>query len=59
MVFGKSEKLKLTGFSDSVWAGNIDNRKSTSGFYSVGLAGYKSVYLLQQLRLSLSRSSGN
>ena len=30
--FGKSEKLKLTGFSDSDWAGNIDNRISTSGF---------------------------
>ena len=32
MVFRKSEKLELTGFSDSDWAGNIDNRKSTSGF---------------------------
>ena len=32
MVFGKCEKLELTGFSDTDWAGNIDNRKSTSGF---------------------------
>ena len=32
MIFRKSEKLELTGFSDSDWAGNIDNRKSTSGF---------------------------
>ena len=32
MVFRKSEKLELTGFSDSDWAGNIDNRKSKSGF---------------------------
>ena len=30
--FQKSEKLELTGFSDSDWAGSIDNRKSTSGF---------------------------
>ena len=32
MDFRKSEKLELTGFSDSDWAGNIENRKSTSGF---------------------------
>ena len=32
MVFRKNEKLELTGFSDSDWAGNIDIRKSTSGF---------------------------
>ena len=32
MVFRKSEKLELTGFSDSDWAGNIGNRKSTSVF---------------------------
>ena len=32
MVFRKSEKLELTGLSDSDWAGNIGNRKSTSGF---------------------------
>ena len=32
MVFRKSENLELTGFSDSDWAGNIDNRKSASGF---------------------------
>ena len=32
MIFRKSEKLELTGLSDSDWAGNIDNRKSTSGF---------------------------
>ena len=32
MVFRKSEKLELTGFSDSDWPGNMDNRKSTSGF---------------------------
>ena len=32
MVFRKSEKLELTGFSASDWAVNIDNRKSTSGF---------------------------
>ena len=32
MVFRKSEKLELAGFSDSDWAGNIDNRKRTSGF---------------------------
>ena len=32
MVFRKSEKHELTDFSDSDWAGNIDNRKSTSGF---------------------------
>ena len=32
MVFRKSEKLELTRFCDSDWAGNIDNRKSTSGF---------------------------
>ena len=32
MVFRKSKKLELTGFSDSDWAGNIDNRKSTNGF---------------------------
>ena len=30
--FKKSEKLELTGVSDSDWAGNIDNRESTSGF---------------------------
>ena len=32
MVFRKSENPELTGFSDSDWAGNKDNRKSTSGF---------------------------
>ena len=32
IVVRKSEKLELTGFSESDWAGNIDNRKSTSGF---------------------------
>ena len=32
MVFRKSEKLELTRFSDSDLAGNIENRKSTSGF---------------------------
>ena len=32
MVFRKSEKLELRGFTDSDWAGNIDDRKSTSGF---------------------------
>ena len=32
MLFRKNEKLELTGFSDSDWAGNTDIRKSTSGF---------------------------
>ena len=32
MGFRKSEKLELTGFSDSGWAGNIDNRKITRDF---------------------------
>ena len=63
MVFRKSEKLELTGFSDSDWAGNIDNRKSTSGFCfklnnssgAISWASkFQSVYLLQQLRLSLT-----
>ena len=52
MIFRKSEKLELTGFSDSDWAGNIDNRRSTGGYcfkpnkvqvQSVGLVGSKSV----------------
>ena len=32
MVFRKSEILELTGISDSDWAGNIEYRKSKSGF---------------------------
>ena len=31
MIFRKSGKLELTGFSESDWAGNIDNRRNTSG----------------------------
>ena len=31
MIFRKSEKLELTGFSESDWAGNIDNRRNTNG----------------------------
>ena len=32
IIFRKSEKLELTGFSDSDWAGNTDNSRSTSGY---------------------------
>ena len=31
VIFRKSEKLELRGLPDPNWAGNIDNRKSTSG----------------------------
>ena len=32
IIFREGEKLELTGFSDSDWAGNIDNRKRSIGF---------------------------
>ena len=32
LVYNRSENLELFGFSDSDWATNKDNRKSTSGF---------------------------
>ena len=32
MIFRKSEKLELSGFSDSDLAGNLDNRRPTSGY---------------------------
>lgn len=31
--FPRSSPLQLTGFCDSDWAGEKDQRKSTSGFY--------------------------
>ncbi|PKI44501.1 hypothetical protein CRG98_035088 [Punica granatum] len=31
--FTKSKELKLSGFSDSDWAGSADDMKSTSGYY--------------------------
>lgn len=35
--FGKSADFKLFGFSDSDWAGSIDDRRSTSGYcFSLG-----------------------
>ena len=32
LIFRKTENLEFTGFSDSYWAGSIDNRKSANGF---------------------------
>ena len=32
MIFRKIGKLELTGFSDSDWAGDVENRRSTSGY---------------------------
>uniref|UniRef100_A0A0V0IKH9 Putative ovule protein n=1 Tax=Solanum chacoense TaxID=4108 RepID=A0A0V0IKH9_SOLCH len=35
--FGKSQNLKLQGYSDSAWAGSDDDMKSTSGYcFSLG-----------------------
>ncbi|KAK5841095.1 hypothetical protein PVK06_010003 [Gossypium arboreum] len=35
--FGRSNELKLVGYSDSDWAGSVDGMKSTSGyFFSLG-----------------------
>ncbi|KAG8490933.1 hypothetical protein CXB51_014728 [Gossypium anomalum] len=35
--FGRSKELKLVGYSDSDWAGSVDDIKSTSGyFFSLG-----------------------
>ena len=31
LFYSKESNLSLTGFSDSVWAGNVDDRKSTTG----------------------------
>ena len=31
-IYRKYDKLELKGFSDSDWAGNVDNRKSTSSY---------------------------
>ena len=33
LTLRKSEKLELTRFSDADWAGNLDDRKSTSGYW--------------------------
>lgn len=36
--FEKAKELKLIGYSDSYWAGSIDDMKSTSGyFFTLGL----------------------
>ena len=32
LTFRKTQNLDLLNFSDADWAGNIDNRRSTSGF---------------------------
>ena len=32
MFYSKAEEYKLTGYSDSDWCGDIDDRKSTSGY---------------------------
>ena len=32
LIYRKCDKLDLNGFSDSDWAGNLDSRKSTSGY---------------------------
>ena len=31
LFYSKESNLSLTGFSDSDWAGNVDDRKSTTG----------------------------
>ena len=32
LTYRQSEKLEITGFGDSDWAGKLDDRKSTNGF---------------------------
>src|ERR1051325_6471478 len=32
MLYSRTEDYKLTGYSDSNWCGDIDDRKSTSGY---------------------------
>lgn len=32
LTFNNSGKAKLVGYSDANWAGNVDNRRSTSGY---------------------------
>jgi len=32
VVYSKAENYKLTGYSDSDWCRDIDDRKSTSGY---------------------------
>ena len=35
LFYSKREDYKLVGYSDSDWCGDIDDRKSTSGMYSL------------------------
>ena len=58
IIFRKCDKLDLKGFSDSDWAGNLDSRKSVSGYcfrvqeQSAGLLSYKIAYQPPQLKLN-------
>ena len=42
--------VKLTGYSDSYWAGNPDERKSTSGYeFSIGNGHSDVVFYLKEI----------
>ena len=34
IMFSKNEPLEITGYTDADWAGNISDRKSTSGYFT-------------------------
>lgn len=34
MIFKKNEHLDVTGYTDADWAGAIDDRKSTTGYFT-------------------------
>ena len=61
LMFTRSETIDCTGFSDADWAGDVDDRKSTSGYiFSVGgiPVSWKNrkqypVLLSRQLRLNI------
>ncbi|KAK6160608.1 hypothetical protein DH2020_003989 [Rehmannia glutinosa] len=38
ILYEKEHECKLLGYSDSDWAGSVDDRKSTSGYIFSGLA---------------------
>ena len=57
MVFSKTEKLELSGFSDPDWAGNIDNRKSTNGFCFKLNNGSGAISWASRLQKSVSTST--